>query len=311
MARARISRTSGAAVLAIVAVGLALIAACSPAAPGRSSLPSAQSEMTGPAPSVSAPSSSLPSMPALAHVVIVVLENHRPDQVLHRASAPFLDSLARSGLTLTGMHGVAHPSQPNYVALFSGSTHGIRSDRCPVTLSGPNLASALRARGDSFVGYSEGLPAVGYRGCASGSYVRKHNPWADFTDLPASVNQPLSAFPSNFENLPTVAFVIPDLSHDMHDGSVGQADAWLAAHLGRYAAWAGRHDSLLIITWDENDGSPGNAVATVVSGARIMPGTDGQRATHLSLLRTLVDAYGLAQLGDTARTAPITGTWQQ
>jgi acid phosphatase len=205
---------------------------------------------------------------------------------------------------------VTHPSQPNYLALFSGSTQGVTGDSCPQSFDGGNLAAQLQAAGSSFTGYSEGLPGVGSAACGSGRYARKHNPWVDFPALPASVNQPLTALPSDFSRLPTVAFVVPDLCHDMHDCSVGTGDAWARDHLGAYATWAADHDSLLIITFDEDEGTSANHIATVVVGAGVRPGPSSQRIDHYSLLRTLEDMYGLPPLGKAAAAAPLTGIWR-
>jgi len=249
-------------------------------------------------------------MPRLAHVVIVVMENRDSAQILRNPDAPFLIRLATEGLSLTDMRGETHPSQPNYLALFSGSTQGVTSDACPSPFDRPNLATELISAGYSFTGYSVGLPEPGYRGCTAGRYVRKHNPWADFTNVPDASNQPFTAFPTDFTQLPTISFVIPDLNHDMHDGTIAEGDAWLAAHLGAYVTWASSHRSLLIVTWDENDGRPGNQIATILAGAGVKPGTDSQPVNHYSLLRSLEDAYGLAALGQSAPARPIVGVWQ-
>jgi acid phosphatase len=71
--------------------------------------------------------------------------------------------------------------------------------------------------------------------------VRKHNPWSDFPALPARVGQPFTRFPRAYRRLPAISFVIPNLDHDMHDGTVDQADSWLRNHLRRYARWARTH----------------------------------------------------------------------
>jgi hypothetical protein len=249
-------------------------------------------------------------VPRFAHVVVVVMENRAYRDIIGNPQAPYLDGLARKGLSLTQSFAVEHPSQPNYLALFAGSTQGISNDSCPHTFAGPNLGSALIAAGDSFTGYSESLPAAGYTGCTSGSYARKHNPWADFGDLPSSVNQPFSAFPRDYTRLPTVSFVIPNLDHDMHDGTVAQGDQWLRSNVGGYASWAVTNESLLIVTWDEDDGSQRNQICTILTGADLLPGTDGTPVSHYSLLRTLEDAYGLAHLGSSANVASLTGIWQ-
>jgi Phosphoesterase family len=49
---------------------------------------------------------------------------------------------------------------------------------------------------------------------------------------------------------------------DMHDGTVAQGDAWLSKNVAALLsspAFTTQH-SLLFITWDENDDSPGNQV---------------------------------------------------
>ena len=247
------------------------------------------------------------TLPRFDHVVIVVEENHSLSQV---AESPYLNSLASRGTLFTQSFAVAHPSLPNYLALFSGSTHGIRDDG-RYDLSGPNLASSLISAGLTFAGYSEDLPALGFRGDGHRGYVRKHAPWASFTNVPDTVNRPLADFPAgDFTALPTVSFVIPTLSDDMHDGSVAQGDQWLRAHVEAYARWAVSHNSLLIVTFDEGPVFPAPAdtrIATIMVGAHVRTGTSDQRITHYSILRALEDFYGLPPIGQSAST--ITGIW--
>jgi acid phosphatase len=242
-------------------------------------------------------------------VLVVIFENEDASDVVSDADAPYLTSLAGSGVSFDDAHGETHPSQPNYLALFSGSTHGVTDDRCPVDLTGDNLAAQLRAAGKTFVGYSEGLPEVGYSGCNSGRYARKHNPWADFRDLPASVNQPFSALPADYAKLPTVSFVVPDLCNDMHDCGVAAGDSWARKHLAPYVDWAAKNDSLLIVTFDEDSGAPENHIATIVAGAGVRAMSSDQRIDHYSLLRTLEDMYGLPPLGEAAGASALTGIW--
>src|SRR5690348_6692144 len=201
---------------------LVFVAGCSPA--GGSSAAATTSAAAAPSSSAVASSAAGGSLPTPDHVVVAVFENKDAGQV--QGSAPFLDSLAAQGAALTDAHGETHPSEPNYLALFSGSTQGVTSDACPVSFTGGNLAAQLAAAGKSFVGYSESLPKAGYTGCSAGPYARKHAPWVDFPALPASVNQPLSAMPSDYSQLPTVAFVVPNLCDDMHGCPGPDGDAW-------------------------------------------------------------------------------------
>src|ERR1700744_4268853 len=100
-------------------------------------------------------------LPKPDHIIIVMEENHSYADIIGNAQAPYINSLAQSGASFTDSHAVTHPSQPNYLELFSGSTQGIKDDSCPHTFSVDNEASELIAAGRSFVGYSEGLPAEG------------------------------------------------------------------------------------------------------------------------------------------------------
>ena len=244
------------------------------------------------------------------HVVVVILENKNEADVFREG--PYLASLAASGTSLTDMHAETHPSQPNYLALFSGDTQGVSDDHCPVTSGAPTLASELVAAGYSFAGYSEDLPEAGYTGCRAGDYARKHAPWTDFSTVPAAANLPLSAMPADHASLPTVSFLIPNLCHDMHDCSVAEGDDWLRQNIDGYARWARTHNSLLIVTFDESESSNDrdNHIATLAVGQHVTPGSYTRRTDHYGLLRTLEDLYGLPPLGNSARTTGVTGLWR-
>jgi phosphatidylinositol-3-phosphatase len=256
------------------------------------------------------PTSFVPAtgVPRFDHIVVVVEENRADAEVLGSTDAPYINQLARSGLLLTNSYAITHPSQPNYVALFSGSTQGLSSDGCPNTFSGDNLAHQLLSRHQSFAGYSQSLPSAGYLGCSAGPYARKHAPWTDFANVPRSAGRPLAQFPS-YPDLPKVSFVIPDLNHDMHDGTIAEADAWLRSHLAGYVTWAESHNSLLVLTWDEDDRSAGNHIPTVLAGAHVPAAHYGKRVDHYTILRTIEAACGLPALGAAAHRAPITGVW--
>jgi phosphatidylinositol-3-phosphatase len=247
--------------------------------------------------------------PRYEHIVIAVEENHSASQV---AGSPWLSSLAASGTSFSRMYGITHPSQPNYVALFSGSTQGITDDSLHDVIA-PNLAASLIAAGLTFATYSEGLPSVGSRVFTSGRYVRKHNPSASFMNAPDMVNLPFSSFPSSdFTQLPTVSFVVPNLDNDMHDGTVAAGDAWLQANLDGYARWAGAHNSLLVVTFDEPAGSDPvstTPIATIFAGTSITTGVSSNAASLYSLLRMVEDIYALPYLGAEASAPLITGIW--
>jgi acid phosphatase len=245
------------------------------------------------------------------HIVVVILENKHRSSVMGSAQAPYLNKLAARGASMTHSYGVTHPSQPNYLALFSGSTHGVTGNACPQHFrKADNLGHQLRKSGLSFIGYAESLPRTGFRGCGSGRYLRKHNPWVNFGTLPARTNRPFSAFPRDYRKLPTVAFVSPNMCHDMHDCSIRTGDRWMKKHLGRYARWAPRHNSLLIVTFDENAGGTAHSIPTIIVGANVHRGVYPERLNHYKLLRTIEDIYGLPALGRAKAASPLSTIWR-
>jgi hypothetical protein len=254
--------------------------------------------------------SAVVGVPTPAHVVIVIEENHGYSQIIGSPQAPYINTLASEGALLTSSYAITHPSQPNYLDLFSGWNQGVIDDSCPHTFSAATLESELIAKGKTFAGYSEGLPAVGSEVCASGLYVRKHAPWTDFTKDPGYADKPFSTFPTTFSNLPTVSWVIPNLSDDMHNGTIQQGDSWLQQHLLAYATWARKNNSLLIVTFDEDQGTTTNHIATIFFGSMVKPGRYSERVTHFRVLRTVEDMYGLGHLGNSAGVLPITDVWQ-
>ncbi|MEU6172279.1 alkaline phosphatase family protein [Streptantibioticus parmotrematis] len=251
------------------------------------------------------------AIPTPSHVVVVMEENHSYSDIIGNTSqAPYFNSLASQGALLTSSFAVTHPSEPNYMALFSGSTYGLTADSCPVNEgSDANLGSELLASGRTFKGYSEGLPKTGSTSCTSGSYARKHSPWINFSNVPTSDSVPFSSFPTDYSTLPTLSFVIPNLDDDMHDGTINQADTWLNKNLSAYATWAKANNSLLIVTWDEDDYTENNQIPTIVVGDHVKAGHYSEDVDHYDLLATLEQLYGLEPVGQSADATPITDIW--
>lgn len=238
------------------------------------------------------------------------MENHALDQVLGSHKAPYLNQLVSTGAVFTNATATTHPSQPNYLALFSGDTQGVTDDECPYSFAAPNLGRALLDAKLGFSGYSEDLPSTGYSGCSSADYARRHNPIPDFSNLPGSVNQPFSAFGTDFAALPTVSLVVPNLCNDMHDCGVGTGDRWLRDELGNYVNWARTHNSLLIVTWDEaEDGSAKNQIPLIMNGQMVRQGEYDEPVDHYRLLRTVEDMYSLPYAGHSASSTAIADSW--
>jgi phospholipase C len=263
------------------------------------------------------------------HVVIVIMENKNYNAIIGRPDeAPYINgTLAKGGAVFSNSFAVTHPSQPNYLALFSGRTQGVTNDNCPKNFKNvANLGAELIRAGLRFTGYSEVMPSAGYTGCNHGvplfGYTRSHNPWVDFSNVPAASNLTFASFPKDakdYARLPTVSIVVPDECHDMHSCPRDNGDLWIKANLGGYASWARSHNSLLIVTWDEDGtrleipllgGGDGNKVPTIFYGAHVRTGTYGERITHYSILRTLEDMYGLAYAGLSGSAKSVTDVWQ-
>src|ERR1051326_267154 len=247
--------------------------------------------------------------PAFDHSVVVIEENHSFSDIIGNSAAPNINALAASGANIingatdpqgntTGSHAVRHPSQPNYLELYSGSNQGTIEDghpgsppevfSSPPPFTTPNLGASLRNVGFSFATYSQTLPSVGFDGDSNGEYMRKHNPVTNWMNdvnptadqVPSTMNQPFTAFqdimnsPGGFKNLPTVCYVVPDQTYDMHDGTIQQGDDWLKTNIiDTYLPWAIAHNSLLIVTWDEDGtNTPTNQIPTIFAGAKVRPG---------------------------------------
>lgn len=253
------------------------------------------------------------AVPSPDHVVVVVFENHAYSQVIGSSRAPYINSLTSGGASLTQSYAETHPSQPNYYALFSGSTQGVTDDSCvtPGFSSAANLASEVIAAGRTWASYNESLPSEGSTTCSDGDYAQKHNPWFGFGNVPTSSAKTFAQFPTDYSTLPQVSFVTPDLCSDMHDCSVSTGDTWLKDNLGAYATWARTHNSLLVLTFDEDNRLSGNRIPTVLYGQPVTAGSSSSTTyDHYDLLRTLEDMEGLStHAGNASSAQDITGVW--
>jgi phosphatidylinositol-3-phosphatase len=240
------------------------------------------------------------SVPRLAHVVVVVFENEERQSVLGSGAARNFDRLASSYAQVTNDRAVAHPSLPNYLALVSGSTHGVTIDCVDCPQRGPTIGSLLTHSGRTWGSYAEGYPS-GLR------FVKKHVPFLYFPGGSAHVH-PLGAFDP--ARLPAFSFVTPDLCHDMHNCSIGTGDAWLAGFIKPLLSVK---RTAVFVVFDEgrSDLGGGGAVALLVAGTAVKPHSRYTRPTsHYGLLRTIEAALGVRGIGASANVRPLTGIWR-
>ncbi|MFL5788748.1 MAG: alkaline phosphatase family protein [Flavisolibacter sp.] len=252
--------------------------------------------------------------PVYSHVVLVILENHSYTQIVGNNDAPFINQLIGQSHTITfsNSHGVTHPSQPNYICLYSGSNQGVTSDfpavNTPFTTA--NLGASLIQKGFTFKGYCEDLPSVGYTGIKYNNYVRPLNPWVNWqgaatNGIPAEINQPFSSFVSDLSKLPNVSIIIPDLLHNMHDGSIADSDKWLKDNLSSIADQVSSTNNLFILTFDEDDDSPANHILTLAISGKLNHSFNDQNINHYNLLRTIEDNFKLPYAGSSADSSSI------
>ncbi len=289
------------AVPRVTALLTALVAAASAA------LPALAAPAVSPRPS---------AVPLLDHIIVIVEENHAYDEVRVQ---PFTASLIAGGSSLSNSYGVTHPSQPNYLALWSGSTQGVTSNVCPPPGSPfltENLGHACEVAGVTWRSYCERLPFAGSDTCDADNqlYARKHAPWTHFGNLTALNERPYADLDADIAGgtLPRLAFVVPDQCNDSHNGgacSVALADSWLAARVPAYLDAVGPN-GIVVLTWDEDDNVHGNHILTVFAGAPVKSGYVSTRyTTHYTVLRTLCDALGLPPFAAAVGETPLDDIW--
>jgi acid phosphatase len=300
-------RASGIRAAAIVTLGAVLLTACGPTG---SALPSVGS----PEPSLVASASAHPVGKHPSHVFVVIFENEAADAALG-PEAPYLASLAARYGNATNYLATTHPSQPNYLEMFSGSTQGVTDDKSH-DVTAPSLADQLEAAGFSWRVFAENYPGTCFTGPTSldgvdgkGDYRRKHNPAISFTAI--SGNPARCANITDFSHFDPaaadVAFIVPNQCNDMHDCPIGTGDAWAKRFLAPLIASPAMADGILFITFDEAHGDTSNHVATIVVAPRLAaPVTSAKQYGHASLLRTIEELYGLPCLADACRAEPMT-----
>jgi hypothetical protein len=270
-----------------------LIAACSGAAPPRAAASAPPARSTG-AVTPAAPAAAVP------HVFVIVMENRGYAEAM---AQPYTARLAAQYAVATNYHAVSHPSLPNYLALTAGSTFGITDDGYH-QLGAGGIGAELTAHGVSWRAYMEGMT----RGCldSPGPYALKHDPFAYFGGCPPNV-VPLTALDGDLGGAtPSFVWITPDLCHDGHDCSSGQADDFLAGLVPKIlasAAW--RDGGVLLLTWDEDDGSGGNQVPAIVVAPDLSSHVTARPHDHYSLLATVEDLLRVPRLGEARQADPL------
>lgn len=239
-------------------------------------------------------------VPAANHVFVIVEENHSYSSVIGNSSMPYLNSLASKYGLATQYYANTHPSIGNYFMLTTGEIV-TNDDHFTRTITVDNIVRHLLKAGKSWTAYAEDLPEVGYTGGNTGQYVKRHNPLAYFSDVANSSVQrlnlvPLSQLATDLRNnaVPSLAFIVPNLINDAHNGSLAQADAWLSNNVPKILASSAFTDNgLLVIVFDESYGSDkaygGGHIPTVIVGPKVKSGYKSTvHYAHQNLLKTVL-----------------------
>jgi hypothetical protein len=256
--------------------------------------------------------------PTYTHVVWIWMENKNFSSVIGQPQAPYENALANGCGLATNFHAITHPSPPNYLAATAGATLGVNDDKDPKShqLSADSIFGQLDSAGLTWRAYEESMP----KNCdlsSSGRYIARHNPAAYFTAVRSTCATNDVPLDGNLQrdidagSLPSFTFITPNRCDDGHScsstiaGEVTNGDNWLATWIPRLIAGPNYQagNTLIVLTWDENEGGATNLIPTIVVGPSVQPGTKSATVLNqYSLLRTTEDLLHLPALGG-AKTA--------
>ncbi|SRR5258707_2383406 len=258
-------------------------------------------------------------------VLIIMLENQLVDAVMGNA---FMKELASQGAFLGKYFGVAHPSQPNYIASIAGLPMGVTDDS-KQDIAGATIVDLLETKGVTWKAYIEDLPSDKTKH-SKGRYFRKHNPFVSFDAIrmnPGRLAQIVDASQLAMDiaigTAPQYCWYTPNIENDGHtppssfqEGNparrVNFLAQWLSGFLKPLQANANfMKTTLTVVTFDESIPHNDNHVHTVLLGAGVQPGqVVMDRFDHYSLLRTVEDNFGLGTLNrNDASAQPFAFLW--
>jgi phospholipase C len=220
------------------------------------------------------------------HVFVIMMENTGYNALIGKSNAPWINAAAGTYGAATNYFGVTHPSQPNYIAITSGSTNGVADDN-DTTINVANIADQIEASGRTWKSYNQSLSLCNgnlfAHACGNQLYERKHNPFVSYADVasnPARMANNVDLTQLNADlasgNVPSYSFIDPDQCHDMHGRGgppsdvcsfshvqdlIATGDTFLKDTVGAImasSAWNG--NSVIFIQWDESDFTGGGPI---------------------------------------------------
>ncbi len=274
------------------------------------------------------------------HVVVIMEENR--DIHLAQEYMPYMNSLAQQYSQGLQVYSDTHGSWLGYGELTSGMApfHGqgdngiCNGDGCSQTITIDNLVRRFVAQGKTWKAYFQSMPAIGYLGYQYGDYVRRHNPFAFYSDVVGHLPQHWNMVPADpfllqdivGNRMANFTWITPDLLHDAHDGLNDQqalqaADQYLQTFLPQLLATPAFQpggDGVLMLSFDEGElsdqhcgGSPdpdncGGHIWHVLIGPRVK--RNYQSSTHYkqgSQLRLICDLMGIFPCPGDGATSPV------
>jgi hypothetical protein len=265
-------------------------------------------------------------IPVVAHVFVLVEENHAYSSVIGNSAMPFTNALANQYALATQYYADRHNSLPNYFMLTVGNLI-TTDDLYTGTVTADNVVRALTAAGKSWKIYAESLPSIGYLGPSVIPYAKDHNPFTYFQDVLNSTSQaanvvPFTELATDIKNgtLPDYAMIVPNLANDGHDcpneasyctdtQKLANIDNWVQTYVGPLINSSAFQNSVLIYTWDESVitdlTNRGGHVATILVSPKVRAGYKSTMMyQHQSSLRLTMQLLGVTDYPGLAASAP-------
>jgi hypothetical protein len=244
------------------------------------------------------------------HVVVVVMENKTWSSVLE-GQGPWLTARKNECASATNYQQAGSPSRPNYIALTAGATYGCEGSNSDppggCTPPSPSVFKQVIDAGGTAKNYLGGAQSA----CdltSGGTYAVKHAPWPYFEDERAlcAANAP-AVGSSGFldpKNLPTLAFVSPDLCDDTHDCPVAAGDAYLQKLLTPILESSSYRSgkTAVLVTYDEYTPLP-----NVLMSKSVRRGAITSTLTHNALLHTIESMLGVPWLVGSGDLRAVSG----
>jgi phosphatidylinositol-3-phosphatase len=246
------------------------------------------------APTAVAPPSPVVSTPATSHdrIIIVVMENQDYASIIGSSAAPYLNALAQQNGLLDNFYANTHPSIGNYFMMTTGQI--ITNDSAfNSVVTADNLVRRMLADGRTWRVYAESIPSTGYLGGDVNPYVKRHNPFAYFSDVVNSAAQAQNivgfgqlAADVAGNRLPDLSFVIPNNQSNMHDCPPGMTtctnaqkiaygDTWLRDNIDPLLNSAALPaNTIVVIAFDEAEvdaTNGGGRIVGIFAGPRAKP----------------------------------------